>query len=322
MATNPRDYYDILGVSKTADAKDIKKAYRRLARQYHPDLHPGAKKAEMEAKFKELNEAFEVLGDEDNRKKYDQYGMNWREAEAYEQARRKAGAQQPGSGWQQYSGTGFGEENFSHIFEEMFGGARRQGGTSFRGFAMPGADLEATVPITLREAYQGTRRTLNLPDPSGTLHPIEVRIPAGVRDGERLRVKGKGAPGRGGGPRGDLLLSIHMAPHPVFQCQGEDIVVQLPLWPWEAVLGTEVQVPTLSGTVKMKIPPGSQSQQPLRLRGKGLPRRTGGHGDQLVILKIIMPSSISDEERRLYEGLAKIQHADPRAQLLREASHE
>lgn len=320
MAANARDYYDILGVNKTADAKEVKKAYRRLARQYHPDLHPGVKKAEMEAKFKEINEAFEVLSDEDKRKKYDRYGMNWRDAEAYEQARQRAGAQPSGGGWQ-YTQAG-GAEDFSHIFEEMFGRYGPQGGPSYRGFAMPGADLEATIPVSLREAYSGTRRTLNLPDASGILHPIEVRIPAGVQDGERLRVKGKGAPGQGGGPKGDLLLHIHLMPHPVFQCQDGDIIVQLPVWPWEAALGTEVQVPTLTGTVKMKIPPGSQSQQQLRLRGKGLPRRTGGHGDQLVVLVLVIPSALSPEERDLYEQLAKLDHPDPRTHILREASHE
>lgn len=320
MAEPKRDYYDILGVSKTADASELKKAYRRLARQYHPDLHSGGKKAEMEAKFKELNEAFEVLGDEANRKKYDQYGMNWRDAEAYERARREAGAQQTGGRW--YSPQGEGAEDFSHVFEEMFGGRSQGGGPSFRGFAMPGADLEATIPLTLREAYAGTKRTLNLPDSSGNLHSVDVRIPAGVRDGERLRVKGKGAPGRGGGPKGDLFLSIHLAPHPVFHCKGEDIVVHLPLWPWEAVLGADVQVPTLSGPVKMKIPPGSQAQQQLRLRGKGLPRRTGGHGDQLVSLEIRVPSTVTDNERHLFEQLSKGTHPDPRTQVLREAGHE
>jgi len=319
MAEKKQDYYSVLGVSKTADPKEIKKAYRRLARQYHPDLHPGAKKAEMETKFKEANEAFEVLGDDEKRKKYDRYGMNWQEAEAYERARREAGAQQTRGGWR--SSPSGGAEDFEQVFEEMFGGRRQQGGASFRGFAMPGADLEATVPLSLREIYTGTSRTLNLPDSAGNLHSVEVRIPAGVRDGERLRVKGKGAPGRGGGPKGDLFLSIHLTPHPVFHCKGEDILVHLPLWPWEAVLGTEVQVPTLSGTVKMKIPAGSQAHQQLRLRGKGLPRRTGGHGDQLVSLDIVVPPSVSHEERLLFEQLSKGTHGDPRAQVLREAGH-
>jgi DnaJ-class molecular chaperone len=320
MASAQRDYYDILGVNKTVDSKELKKAYRRLARQYHPDLHPGEKKVEMENKFKELNEAFEVLGDEENRKKYDQYGMNWKEAEAYERARQQAGGAYPGGG--PSPGYTQGGADFSDLFEDLFGRGAQREGASFRGFAMAGADLEATLPISLREAFTGTRRTLNLPDATGTPRPIEVRIPAGVRDGERLRVKGKGAPGRGGGPSGDLFFHVQIAPHPVFQRKDADILVTLPLWPWETVLGADVEVPTLSGTVRLKIPAGSQSQQRMRLKGKGLPKRTGGHGDQFVVLDIVTPPSLSPEEKQLYEQLAKFEHADPRSSLLREATHE
>jgi DnaJ-class molecular chaperone len=320
MASGQRDYYDILGVKKTVDSKELKKAYRRLARQYHPDLHPGEKKAEMEKKFQELNEAYEVLGDEETRKKYDQYGVNWKEAEAYERARQQAGGTYPGGG----PFTGFTQEgaDFGDIFENIFGGRAQREGASFRGFAMAGADLEATLPISLREAFTGTRRTLNLPDAKGTPRPIEVRIPAGVRDGERLRVKGKGAPGRGGGPPGDLFFHVQIAPHRVFHRKDADIVVTLPLWPWEAVLGTDVQVPTLSGAVRLKIPAGSHPQQRMRLKGKGLPKRTGGHGDQFVVLDIVTPKDLSPDEKHLYEQLAKFDHPDPRSSLLREATHE
>lgn len=320
MASAQRDYYDILGVKKNADSKELKKAYRRLARQYHPDLHPGEKKAEMEKKFKELNEAYEVLGDEGNRKKYDQYGMNWKEAEAYERARQHTGGPHPAGG--PFTGSTQGGADFSDLFEDLFGRGAQREGASFRGFAMAGADLEATLPISLREAFTGTRRTLNLPDATGTPRPIEVRIPAGVRDGERLRVKGKGAPGRGGGPPGDLFFHVQIGPHPVFQRKDADIVVTLPLWPWETVLGADVQVPTLSGTVRLKIPAGSQSQQRMRLKGKGLPKRTGGHGDQFVVLDIVTPTSLSPDEKQLYEQLAKSEHPDPRSALLREATHE
>ena len=320
MASAQRDYYDILGVKKTVDSKELKKAYRRLARQYHPDLHPGEKKPEMEKKFQELNEAYEVLADEETRKKYDQYGKNWKEAEAYERARQQAGGAYPGSG--PSAGYTQGGADFSDIFEDLFGGRGQREGASFRGFAMAGADLEASLPVSLREAFTGTRRILNLPDATGTPRPIEIRIPAGVRDGERLRVKGKGAPGRGGGPPGDLFFLVQIAPHPVFHRKDGDIVVTLPLWPWEAVLGTEVQVPTLSGTVRLKIPPGSQPQQRMRLKGKGLPKRTGGHGDQFVVLGIVIPKSPSPDEQRLYEQLAKLDHPDPRSSLLREATHE
>ena len=239
MATAQPDYYAILGVKKDVDPKELKKAYRRLARKYHPDLHPGAKKVEMEKKFKELNEAYEVLGDEDTRKKYDQYGANWKEAEAYARARQEAG-QGPHSDFTQ------GGADFSELFEEMFGRGTRRGESSFRGFAMAGHDLEANLSISLREAYTGTRRTFNLPDTTGTARPIEVRIPAGVGSGERLRVRGKGAPGRGGGPPGDLFFHVDVTPHPVFTRKGADILIHLPLWPWEAVLGTEVEVPRIA----------------------------------------------------------------------------
>lgn len=316
MAKTSQDYYGILGVSKTTDQKELKKAYRRLARKYHPDLHPGEKKAAMEKKFQELNEAYEVLGDEENRKKYDQYGPNWKEAEAYEQARQQAGG---GQGRHPHSPFGPGGGDFTDAFEQMFRGGGQ--GESFRGFAMPGADLETDLPVSLREAFTGTSRTLNLPDASGRSRQIEVRIPGGVRNGERLRVKGKGEPGRGGGPPGDLFFHVHIAPHPVFQRKNADILVTLPLWPWEAVLGTEVEVPTLSGPVRLKIPPGSQPQQRMRLKGKGLPNRSGGHGDQFVIINIVLPKDTSAEDRQLYEQLANATHPNPRLSLLQEATY-
>ena len=320
MANPTQDFYNILGVSKTTDQKELKKAYRRLARKYHPDLHPGKKKAGMEKKFKELNEAYEVLGDEESRKKYDRYGPNWKEAEAYERARQQAGRTQAGSG--PFGNFTQGGEDFSDMFEHILGRGTQRDGSSFRNFGMAGSDLEADLPISLREAFTGTRRTLTLPDANGTPRSIEVRIPAGVRDGERLRVKGKGAPGRGAGPPGNLFFHVHIAPHPVFQRTDANIVVALPVWPWEAVLGTEVQVPTLSGPVRLKIPPGSQPQQRMRLKGKGLPKRKGGHGDQFVVLNIVTPKAASPDERQLYEQLAQFDYPDPRSSLLHEATHE
>ena len=316
MANTSQDLYSILGVQKTVDQKDLKKAYRRLARKYHPDLHPGEKKAAMEKKFQELNDAYEVLGDEGNRKKYDQYGPNWKDAEAYEQARQQAGS---GQGRHPHSPFGQGSGDFNDAFEQMFRGGG-QGG-SFRGFAMAGADLETELPVSLREAFTGTSRSLNLPDASGHSRRIEVRIPGGVRTGERLRVKGKGEQGRGGGPPGDLFFHVRVAPHPVYQRKDADIIVTLPLWPWEATLGTEVEVPTLSGPVRLKIPPGSQPQQRMRLKGKGLPKRKGGHGDQFVVLNIVIPKDSSPEEHDLYEQLASFEHPDPRSSLLQEGTH-
>ena len=306
---------------KTVSAADLKKAYRRLARKYHPDLHPGAKKPEMEKKFKELNEAYEVLGDEATRKKYDQYGFQWKDAEAYQRAQREAGAQQqPPGGWETFYTQGEGRD-FSDMFADLFGQQAKKEGASFRGFSMPGADLEATVQLPLRDFLSGTTRRLELTDAMGKPHIIDVRIPKGVKEGERLRVKGKGAPGRGEGPSGDLYLRIHALPHPVFQQQGIHLSVTLPLWPWEAALGTEVEVPTLTGPVRLKIPPKSQSQQKMRLRGKGLPSRGDKHGDQIVILDITLPSEMSGQEQELYEQLKNIDHPNPRAHLIKEATH-
>lgn len=320
MSNSDQDYYRRLGLSKTATQDEIKKAYRRLARKYHPDLHPGAKKSEMEKKFKELNEAYEVLGDEETRKKYDRYGPQWKEAEAYERAQEEARAKGMGEGWRTVYTEGTAQD-FSDLFENLFGRRAKEEGASFRGFAMAGADLEAMVQLTLWEVLKGATRRLQITDPAGTLHTIEVRIPKGVQDGDRVRVKGKGAPGRHGGPPGDLFLRIHVLPHPVFHRSGANLSIDLPLWPWEAVLGTEVHVPTLTGPVLLKIPPGSQSKQKMRLKGKGLPTRSGGHGDQFVVLNITVPSSCTEQERKLYEQLRHIDHPDPRAALMREARH-
>ncbi|GJL55468.1 MAG: molecular chaperone DnaJ [Nitrospirales bacterium] len=320
MTSTPRDYYDVLGVEKTASAADLKKAYRRLARKYHPDLHSGPQKAEMGKKFKELNEAYEVLGDEATRKKYDQYGLQWKDAEAYQRAKEQARARGASSGWETYSTQGEGAD-FNDLFSELFGRQAKREGPSFRGFAMPGADLETTIQLPLRDFLSDTTQRLELTDATGTPHIIEVRIPKGVKDGERLRVKGKGASGRGGGPAGDLYLRIHALPHPVFQQQGIHLLVTLPIWPWEAALGTEVEVPTLTGPVRLKIPPKSQSKQKMRLRGKGLPSRGEKHGDQIVILDIIIPSEMTSHEQQLYEQLKNIAHSDPRAHLIKEATH-
>ncbi len=316
MAKTSDNLYSILGVPQTADQKELKKAYRRLARKYHPDLHPGEKKAAMEKKFQELNDAYEVLGDEGNRKKYDQYGQHWKEAEAQERARQQAGR---GQGRHPHAPFEPGGGDFNDAFEQMFQGGGQAG--SFRGFAMAGADLETELPVSLREAFTGTSRSLNLPDATGIPRRIEVRIPGGVRSGERLRVKGKGEQGRGGGPPGDLFFHVRIAPHPVYQRKDADIIVTLPVWPWEAVLGADVQVPTLSGPVRLKIPPGSQPRQRMRLKGKGLPNRTGGHGDQFVVLNIVMPKDTSPEDLQLYEQLAKTDHPDPRSSLLNEANY-
>ncbi|OGW64677.1 MAG: hypothetical protein A3H49_12980 [Nitrospirae bacterium RIFCSPLOWO2_02_FULL_62_14] len=325
MPTSQRDYYDILGVNRSATADDIKKAYRKLARQYHPDLHAGARKGEMEKKFKELNEAHEVLGDPETRKKYDRHGHRWQEAEAYEKARQQAGAGH-GFGGGRHAGpeftTGQGFD-FGDVFENLFGG-RARGGTGFRGGAAPGQDLETEARLTLREVLTGVTRRVAVTEPGGPngrtqSRTIDIKIPAGVQDGTRVRVPGKGGPGRGGGKHGDLYLRVHIEPDPVFRREGADLHVTLPVWPWEAALGAEVLAPTLGEPVRVKVPPGSRADGKLRLKGKGLPTASGGRGDLFYTLQIVMPASTSDEDRKLYEQLGRAPHADPRVDLLRTA---
>ena len=346
MATPPRDYYHILGVPRTASPDDLKKAFRRLARQYHPDLHAGSKKAEMEKKFKELNEAQEVLTDPEKRKKYDQYGADWDQAQAFEKARRQAGTQGYGGPWGSERGSsgqdsgGSGSEQFSDFFESIFGN-RGRGEAGRSGSGMPGEDIETDVQLGLREVLTGITKRVNLREPrtcstcqgSGTLRgrscatcqgtgmtteykTIEVRIPAGVQDGTRVRVAGKGQPGTHGGKRGDLYLHAVIPSDPIFRRQGSDLHVTLPVYPWEAILGAEVTAPTLAEPVKVKVPPGSKADGKLRLKGKGLPSATGGHGDLFLTLQIVMPPGISEDDRVLYERLSKQRHPDPRTELL------
>ncbi|MBM4124151.1 MAG: J domain-containing protein [Nitrospira sp.] len=340
MANSERDYYTVLGVPKTASQDEIKKAYRRLARQYHPDLHTGPRKAEMEKKFKELNSAHEALSDPETRKKYDRYGHRWQEAEAYEKARAQADAGRgAGAGGTSQEGFDFGE-----VFENLFG-QRARGGQAGRAFAVQGEDLETDVRLTLHEVLTGvTRRiTLSEPVPCATCggagrqrggrpcsaclgtggqtetKTIEVRIPAGVQDGTRVRVGGKGQAGQHGGKPGDLYLRVHVESDTVFRRQGSDIHVTLPIWPWEAALGAEVLVPTMTDPVRVKVPPGSKAEGKLRLKAKGLPTASGGHGDLFVTLQIVMPPALSEEDRKLYEQLGRHPHPDPRAELLRRA---
>jgi DnaJ-class molecular chaperone len=323
MPTSQRDYYDILGVHRSATPDEIKKAYRKLARQYHPDLHAGSRKGEMEKKFKELNEAHEVLGDPDIRKKYDRYGHRWQDAEAYEKARQQAGA---GFGAGRRAGHEFTAEqsfDFGDVFENLFGG-RSRGGSGFRGGAAPGQDLETDARLTLREVLTGVTRRVEVTepgDPNGRIasRTIDIKIPAGVQDGTRVRVSGRGGPGRGGGKQGDLYLRVHIEPDPVFRREGADLHVTLPVWPWEAALGADVLAPTLAEPVRVKVPPDSRADGKLRLKGKGLPTASGGRGDLFYTLQIVMPASPSDEDRKLYEQLSRTPRADPRAELLRAA---
>jgi DnaJ-class molecular chaperone len=343
MAARTRDYYEVLGVNRSASADDIKTAYRKLARKFHPDLNPGDKAAEE--RFKELQEAYDTLSDAENRKLFDTYGENWKAVKqgggppppGWEGARTSGGPQSGGfdfSGFDFNSGAG-GSAGFD-IFEEMFG--RSAGGRGGRARQRArGEDVEAQLELSLEEAHRGVRRSLQMqvaetcPTCKGTgvvndktcqtcggsgqvLKPktIEVNIPPGVRDGSTVRLAGQGGAGANGTQPGDLYLRIRLRPHPIFKVHGDDLEIELPIAPWEAALGTKLEVPTIDGKVELTIPAGAQSGQRLRLRGQGLNKRKGGRGDQFVRLKIVAPKSISDEERRLYEELRKVSHFDPR----------
>ncbi len=307
-----KDYYKILGVEKNASQEEIKRAYRKLARKYHPDV---SKEADAEEKFKEVQEAYEVLKDPEKRAAYDQLGAQWRAGQEF----------RPPPGWEQefqFGGGGFtGAEahDFSEFFETLFG--QPWGGGSRRGgFRMRGEDIQATLPITLEEAYQGMRRsiTLDVPELDPTTgrvvkrpRTLEVKIPKGVKEGQKIRLAGQGAPGIGGGPAGDLYLTLRFVPHPLFKPEGRDIYLELPVAPWEAALGAKVPVPTLGGKVELKIPPGSQSGRKLRLKGRGLPGNPPG--DQYVVLRIETPAADTEEDRAFYRRMAEhFKGFDPR----------
>jgi DnaJ-class molecular chaperone len=310
MVANGKDYYEVLGVKRGASDDEIKKAYRKLARKFHPDLNPGDKTAE--AQFKQLQEAYDVLSNAEDRKLYDEYGENWRAV--------KAGAgvpPPPPQGGQRPGGFDFNDFDFGRfssggggggfdIFEELFGGARGRGGPR----QGRGRDVEAELELSLEEAHRGGRRTLQMQNAEKT---IDVNIPAGVRDGSTVRLAGQGGPGANGSEPGDLYLHIRLRPHPMFTVKGDDLEVELPLAPWEAVLGANVEAPTLDGKVGVKVPAGARSGQRLRLRGQGLNKRSGGRGDEYVRVKIVVPKEVSAEERRLYEELKRVSQFNARS---------
>ncbi len=308
--TATTDYYKELGVSRDASDQEIKRAYRRLARKYHPDVNPGNAKAAE--RFKRIARAYEVLSDPKKRRLYDRYGEAGLAEGFDEQAARAAGAAGgaagPGPGFDFEGfpgGFGFGAEGLGDIFSQFFGGGRPSG-------PRRGADVETEVTLTLHDAAQGTRRRITLGD--GT--QVDVKIPAGVDQGTRIRVAGKGRPGAQGGPRGDLYVRVRMAPHPYFRREGRDIYLDLPLSLTEAALGTTVRIPTLDGPTQLKVPAGIASGAKLRLRGKGLPGpKGGGRGDQFVVVKIVPPKHLPDEARRHLEEVARLAPYDPRAGL-------
>lgn len=321
---NFRNYYDILGVARDASIDEIKKAYRRLARQYHPDLNPGNKAAEE--KFKDLSEAYEVLGDTTKRSQYDEFGNFWKRPGFQGGSGSKGGRT-----WGRNSGTAtadvdFGEyRNFNDFVDQLLN--RRdpspasspppsdyyRPGTSKTSYTVSSStprstrrDAEARLTVPLEKAYSGGRERIRLEDGRS----LEVNMPAGMVTGQRIRLKGQGVSG------GDLYLKIEVSPHPFFKLEGSDVVCQLPITPSEAVLGGAIEVPTLDGLVKMTVPGGVRSGQRVRLKNKGYPVSGGDRGDQIVEIQIVVPKEISSEERELYEQIRRSETFNPRANLL------
>jgi curved DNA-binding protein len=308
MSVEFKDYYTTLGVARDASDADIKKAFRKLARKHHPDVATDKKAAEE--KFKEINEAHEVLSDPEKRKKYDQLGADWQNAGSYPRGGYGGGAPDF-----QFGGTGF-----SDFFEQFFSGGSRQGfpGRGPAARSRRGGDIEGDVLVTLEEAMNGTIRPITLqstnPQTGATeKQTFKVKIPAGVTDGTRIRVAGQGQAGLGGGASGDLFLNVRHAAHPEFTTDGADLLHELDIAPWEGVLGAQVSVPSLDGPIKLKIPAGAENGQQLRVRGRGLPNGKDTRGDFYVTLNLVLPDSISSEERALWEKLRDSSSFKPRS---------
>ena len=307
-----RDYYEILGVARTATEKEIRQAYRKLARKYHPDLNPNDKPAE--ARFKEIGEAYDVLSDADKRKKYDRWGHDWEKIEQAQRAGATAGAG-VGSGpfrWGTSGGTTVNDipvddEMLGGLFDQLFGG--RGGRRTTVGGPRAGEDYDHPIQVSLEEAFTGATRLIQIEGADGSLKKIEVKIPAGVADGSRVRVAGKGGPGRNGGPPGDLYLVISIRPDPRFAREGADLIVGVDVPLYTAVLGGEVHVPTPKGTrLALKLPPGTQNGQRFRLGGQGMPRleAPSSRGDLYAEVRVVLPTSLSERERGLFQELASL----------------
>jgi len=304
-----KDYYAVLGVERGASQDDIKKAYRRLARKYHPDV---SKEPDAEEQFKQVGEAYETLKDPEKRAAYDQLG------------RHQAGQEfRPPPDWEsRFSPGGFEDLDLGDLFAHF--GARPGRGFSGRAgerFAMAGQDYEVSATLALEDAARGTELAIQIAVPESgpdgvrrrTPKAVRVRIPKGVIEGERLRIPGKGGPGLNGGPAGDLYLDIRLEPHSLFRASGHDLYLELPLAPWEAVLGAQIDVPTLDGRISLAVKPGARAGQKLRVPGRGLPRPKGGAGDLYCVLAIVTPSDPSEREKALYRELASASRFDPRA---------
>jgi DnaJ-class molecular chaperone len=331
---NYKDYYAILGVPKNASEKDIKSAYRRLARKWHPDANPGNTK-EAEERFKEIQEAYEVLGDPEKRRKYDVLGSNWQQAaqQAEQQRRYRSTQGEPFFDFG-FGGTGTGPSGFSDFFDMFFSGIGRRQTSQSTGIPQRGQDLETTIELTLRDAYEGGKKSVSLQvedictrcNGTGTeglrlcsvCHgtgrviqnkKFEVTIPRGIAEGQRIRLAGQGGAGINGGPNGDLYLVVKFQEDPTYKRKGDDLYIDLPVSIYDLVLGGEVRVPTLSGQVTMTIPEGTQNNRLLRLAGKGMPRvRGSGYGDQYVRLIGQLPQNLTDKERKLFRELAALRN--------------
>ena len=313
MPVQYKDYYETLGVARSASDTEIKKAFRKLAREYHPDVARDKKRAEE--KFKEINEAYEVLSDPAKRKRYDELGANWKSGAEFRPpgwegfpGRQGRGGPMPGTEGSEFE---FGGTGFSDFFEQLFGG-RRGGFSGARNFeeqdlAARGRDVEGDIMVTLEEAEHGAVRTVGVRHRSKT-ETHQVKIPAGVTEGQLLRIAGRGEHGSRGGQAGDLYLRVRLAKHPDFEVDGHDLMYEAELAPWEAVLGAEISVPTLHGRVQIRIPAGTQSGQKFRVRGRGL----AGKGDLFVMAKIAVPPQVSDGEKKLWEQLKEVSHFNPR----------
>jgi len=313
MAVQFRDYYETLGVSKTASEDEIRSAFRKLARKYHPDVAKDKKTAEE--KFKHINEAYEVLSDPEKRRKYDQLGENWNQPGGFQPPPQWGGGQPGGFRWGGGENGGvefeFGGTGFSDFFEAFFGGGR--GRSAFGGFgqrgtmAERGSDVEADIMVTLEEALHGSTRQVSLRRAgSEKTETYQVKIPRGVREGQRIRLAGQGEAGERGGKSGDLFLRVRLARHPDFSVEGSDLVHEVKIAPWQTVLGDQIIVPTLEGNARLKLPPGTQGGQRFRLRGRGLPGVSGQRGDLYVVMQITVPKKLSDSEQKLWEQLAQL----------------
>jgi curved DNA-binding protein len=313
MAVQFRDYYETLGVSKTASEDEIKSAFRKLARKYHPDV--AKDKKEAEEKFKQINEAYEVLSDPEKRRKYDQLGENWNQPGGFQPPPQWGGGQPGGFRWGSGENGGvefeFGGTGFSDFFEAFFGGGR--GRSAFGGFgqrgtmAERGSDVEADIMVTLEEALHGSTRQVSLRRAgSKKTETYQVKIPRGVREGQRIRLAGQGEAGERGGKSGDLFLRVRLARHPDFSVEGSDLVHEVKIAPWQATLGDQLIVPTLEGSARLKLPPGTQGGQRFRLRGRGLPGVSGQRGDLYVVVQISVSKILSEREREIWEQLAQL----------------